>query len=214
MDTIPNPLFGERTICMLRDYHFGADDPLFHPQPFDIRTPHLALIRHPSNISSAESMLWFIPLNEKGHFDPVAVDGPSSGLGMIHLPFLQVLKGIYQDVVKRYRQEAQQTTSYQASITDDASTKDYLARLKFLFVRLGMPASYDESVVVWCLTQRVLLELEARLTWLIDTRKTYYTLTAKRYGVRNVVGALTDNLEVAENLLRVCTMFHSMLLME
>lgn len=85
----------------------------------------------------------------------------------------------------------------------DRCTNDYLARLKFLFPRLDLPASYDESVVVFTLTQRVLLELDARLTWLIDIRKIHYDLTVKRSRLRNVVGALTDSLDVANNLFRV-----------
>lgn len=207
MDYIPNPLFGERSIRMLRDWHFGEDDPLFHPQPFNTRTPHLALIRHPSSFSSAETMLWFIPANEKGHFDPVDIDGPSSGLGTIHPPFRQVLKGIYQEMVKRHHAELQKAQSHHMTLRNDASCNDYLARLKFLFARLELPASYDETIIIFCLTQRVLLEFDARLTWLLDVRKSYYDPTAKRARVRNVIGALTDSLEVAENLLRVCSPF-------
>ena len=66
--------------------------------------------------------------------------------------------------------------------------------------------SFNEVASTFCLVQRVSLELEARLDWLTVVRKVYVDYAAeKARRVLPVVGAMTKDLEVVENLWRVRT---------
>ena len=206
MDTLPPSLFGTREVRMLNDFHFGEDDPIYHPQPFDSRIPHLAFIRHPSDFAEQYRMLWFLPSNCPEHFEVPNASNPS--LGRINHIFRDVLKGIFLQTKKRYSEArtAQKTVAPVAGekgVEEDVFITDYMSRLKGLFNRLDLLMSFDDAVHSWCFAQRLLLEYDARLVWLLDTRKGFYAASMPRQRLLNVVGAQTDSLEIAENLFRV-----------
>ncbi|KIK55198.1 hypothetical protein GYMLUDRAFT_144670, partial [Collybiopsis luxurians FD-317 M1] len=58
-------LFDPPTSCRVRlrrDYHFGTDDPLYFPQPFDHELGHLAILLCPSHDTQHEFFhAWFTP---------------------------------------------------------------------------------------------------------------------------------------------------------
>lgn len=87
---------------------------------------------------------------------------------------------------------------------EDRFLMDVMPRLKSLMARIDLPASFDESVMVWCMMQRIILEVDARLTWLLVGKSAYHDPTMKRRPVmNNIVGAITDQMETAESLYRV-----------
>lgn len=57
--------------------------------------------------------------------------------------------------------------------------------------------------MVWSMMQRVILEVEGRLTWVLTAESVYHDTARTRQPLLNVVGAVTDQMEVAENLYRV-----------
>lgn len=142
-------LFGTRTVRLLKQYHFGFDDPLFFPQPFDKRIPHLPCIRHPSNITDIEVIFWFLPSPD--HWHPVAANQPGQGVGFIEIAFWQLLFGEFRKIEGRIKSAAQAPGSI--GLLEDGKIKTYIARMKYLFGRLDLPATYEESVVAWRLTQ-------------------------------------------------------------
>ncbi|THU88211.1 hypothetical protein K435DRAFT_866499 [Dendrothele bispora CBS 962.96] len=80
-DLIYSPCFGPCTTRMRRDYHFGTDDPLYFPQPFNMTIGHLALIPAPSTSSfHNDALAWYRP--KPSDFIPHS-GMPCSGLGLL-----------------------------------------------------------------------------------------------------------------------------------
>ncbi|KAF9000023.1 hypothetical protein BDZ89DRAFT_1051082 [Hymenopellis radicata] len=173
-------LSGEHDVYMLQDHHFGYDDPLHNSQPFLICTTHLALIRHPANLSHSKQFLWLHPQNNLEDFTLVNKADPSNGLGCINM-----LKGRISDA--RLNEAAE--VARKKPVHEDFTIKDFEARLKYLIGRLTLPASYYEAAMIWCMT-------------LMEVKKIYYLPLAKGALLRNVIEALTDGLEIAKNLYR------------
>ncbi|KAJ8092256.1 hypothetical protein PM082_024087 [Marasmius tenuissimus] len=67
---IPSPLLGKCTIRSRRDFHFGEEDPVYFPQRFSNKVPHLSVLPYPSaDPSHRHAIAWrvllvddFIPL--------------------------------------------------------------------------------------------------------------------------------------------------------
>lgn len=205
MEVFPVHPFGKREIRMRQDRHFGEDDPLYQPQPFDTRVPHLAFIRHASGVSQVLLMLWFVLEDCPEHFTRLEGADQIHGLGRIHVPFYDVLKGIFSNL-KRERSTAVEQEKYSQGrkrVENDLFLKTYIQRLTVLFCRLELPATFEECASAWCVTQRTVLEFEARLVWLIDVCETFYDASRRHLPLRNVVGALTASFDVADSLFRV-----------
>ena len=210
METLPPSLFGTRHVRMLNDFHFGDNDPIYNPQPFDSRIPHLAFIRHPSNFEEQYHILWLLPSNRPEHFETPSSSNTS--LRRINHTFREVLKAIFLQTKNRYSearasQKAIPPAADDRRLEEDVFVVDYMSRLKALFNRLDLLMSFDDAIHLWCFAQHLLLEYEARIIWLLDVRKCFYSASMGRRPLLNVVGALTDSLEIAENLFRVCSPF-------
>lgn len=92
----------------------------------------------------------------------------------------------------------------------DIKVKEYMSRFRYLISRLSSPAIFREAIMVWRIAQRILLELDAHMTWL--------QLVAPQFngphsswevpGIRPVVGTITDRPEVTENCYRVSRFFY------
>ncbi len=184
---------------MLADGHFGHDDPLYHPQPFDTRVPHLALIRFPS--TGNDHILWLSPSTVE--FERTSQDA-SSGLGVINAKWVDLLRGVWKMARDRLSKVVSGLSAEDATlIREDRQLSDFVPRLKYLFGRFTCPASFDESLMTWRMTQRIILEFDARLTWFLQAREPYYHFTGRIEPLLDVIGALTDRLEEAESLYRV-----------
>lgn len=204
MKVLPPRIFGMRNVHMLRDYHFGLDDPLHHPQPFDSRVAHLALIPHPPQ-SHQQQVLWVVPSDAQ--FVALDRNSPLQSLGHLQLEWRQLLKGEYLKVKKRLGElrSTGPSTVGEKNPADDSILKGYNSRVQSLLARLELPGSLNDSVMLWCLIQRTVLEMDARLAWVSDVRKVYHARIqmASKVVVRDVVGALTDDMDVAECLFLV-----------
>lgn len=156
---------------MLAGFHFGVDDPLYHSQLFDIRAPHLALIRHPSNFRDSDYFFWLLPENNDGDFPPISSE-TSNGLGAFDVDFCDYMRGYWRDLLRRYkdaRQDEQQLEEHRVDedkrlVRDNPFLEVFVIRMKSLILRLPLPATYHEAAIVWCMAQRIMLEMEARLT--------------------------------------------------
>lgn len=196
------------SVSMLADRHFGIYDPLYHPQPFDYSVAHLALIRHPSNLQHTDDVLWFLPTDS--FFDRVRMGDASAGLRTINAHFCDILRDHWRRVKKRLLEEHKKQLVPDASseagkgtLRSDPFLHDVMPRMKYLAGRLDIPSSYDKAVMVWSMLQQLILEVEARLTWLLEVRAIFRDVTASRAAVRNVVGAATGQKDIAENLYRI-----------
>ncbi|THU82091.1 hypothetical protein K435DRAFT_872672 [Dendrothele bispora CBS 962.96] len=62
MDLVYSPRFTPCSTRMRRDYHFGTDDPMYFPQPFNMTVGHLAIIPAPSPDSfHNHALAWYRP---------------------------------------------------------------------------------------------------------------------------------------------------------
>lgn len=202
MQMIYHPLLGERHVRMRCDWHFGEDDPLHHPQPWSSKIGHLAVIRiaNQDTTRPGDTILWWPPhiddFEPIDHQSATTSQTPTSALGHINQTHRELLLGAIVPVLKR-------TSPF---LQKDAWVRLLSAHLKTLRALLDLPASFTEAAIVFTLTQRVALELAARIDWLTTYRDFFNGLSVsskKRDLTYNMVGALTDDLIVAEKLFMV-----------
>ncbi|KIK61485.1 hypothetical protein GYMLUDRAFT_166567, partial [Collybiopsis luxurians FD-317 M1] len=103
--TSPNVpyLYKPRLMCRVRwrqGLHFGPDDPLFLPQPFNKAVPHLALIMPPScDPQDKYYYAWARPT--KAEFVPDDICPGEVGLGRLESQFHKGLKSLAKQLLKQ-----------------------------------------------------------------------------------------------------------------
>lgn len=137
-----------------RQFHYGEHDPCFSPQPFDMQTPHLSLLRFPGPGTGDNHMTiwWSIPSEED--FEPI--DGHKlspNPLGYLPKAHIDILKSM-SDLL---------TLSNMKMVTN-LKVKEYCSRLHYLFTHLSTLATFSEALMVFCLIQRNCLELDGTST--------------------------------------------------
>lgn len=127
-----------------------------------------------------------------GHFPKNLVDDLAQAYGMVALNI-----------------ESSTSSASSTSIRADQHVRSYQSRVNFLLSHLsGKVAAFSESLMIWTICQRIVLELDARITWLRDVESIWnQTSVSKIVETRNVIGALTDSPEHAEHLFRVSSSF-------
>lgn len=194
MSTIPDINVGPQNIRLRRQFHYGEHDPCLSPQPFDLRVPHLILLRFPGGGDNSTTIWWTVP--SELEFEPI--DGhklSSEPLGFLPKHYVDTLKSMSDSLVPS-----------DAKSTTDSKVKEYRSRIRYLFTRLSTPSTYPEALMVFRLIQRVCLELEAQIQWLSSVKEEFNKPHAwKTHALRSVVGALTDRLDIAEFCFRVST---------
>ncbi|KAJ3791476.1 hypothetical protein GGU11DRAFT_751715 [Lentinula aff. detonsa] len=165
------------------------------PQPHNIHVPHLPLILNPS-IPSEFGILWIVAGEDQ--FEPL--DGfklASEPIGHFNEDLLKALEQTYTNIVLKI---ADTSSSSRPSARSDHNVQTYRRRFQYLSGYLKHTASsYSESLMAWSICQRICLELDARITWVQSVAPIWGKMDAWRVPVvRDVVGALTDNAEVAE----------------
>lgn len=71
-------------------------------------------------------------------------------------------------------------------------------------------ATFVEALMVWRISQRIYLELAARVTWMLSVKPTFQVASSWEVApLSGVVGAVTDRLDMAKYLYRVsvCIIF-------
>ncbi|KAF8992870.1 hypothetical protein BDZ89DRAFT_1053975 [Hymenopellis radicata] len=202
MSIIYSPLLESRRVHMRRQRHFGQDDPLIHPQPYNPNHGHLAVIPYPLLQDKDSTYILFLPINPSQDFSPLNSSQPQ-GLGHIKLDKRQVLtaecKSLRKRVARQCTTDAEERPD-ERGVKDDSFIWSYDSQIRYLLGRLNLPALSEEAATVFTLLQRIHLELTARLEWLTTYRQFWRTSDARRRPLANVVGALTDDLVVAQNM--------------
>ena len=197
---VRHPLLGERNVRMRRLWHFALDDPIYHPQPFNNRIGHLAVICYGGAREMQGEVCWH-PVSETD-FDSIDTAGTATGLGRINIELADLLSGYFTYLRKRFR--IARASPDNPKLYRDIYLRTYEENLKLLVRRLSVIATYTEAAMTVCLTQRGLLEFEARLDWLTTYRQHFRMDVPQHRPTAKVVGALTSDLTVADRLSRVC----------
>ncbi|KAF9066103.1 hypothetical protein BDP27DRAFT_1424242 [Rhodocollybia butyracea] len=139
-------------VRLRRERHFGRDDPLYHPQPFLLSTPHLALIITPQvDIQNKFYPAWIVPRNE--HFVKRDTSSPRTDMGVVIEDFAKLLITMAESVLK--------------NIHDDARTDKFVTEgawgLQLELSRLEVPATLEQCLLRIRIIQRHVLELDARV---------------------------------------------------
>ncbi|KAK1220080.1 hypothetical protein PQX77_017179 [Marasmius sp. AFHP31] len=194
MDVLYAPPVGLRRVRLKRDYHFGKDDPLFYPQPFNHSIAHLALIPIPN--SDSEHRLyhaWFTPTDRD--FEPRAK--------MDICPRLGKLRSTIRNFFELMIAEALECAKDHAN---NHYISNQSAQLRFLLGRLDKQrATQSETFLHFALAQHQFLKLTARLDWIANYRNHYMKSTDHKsdLGCPAVIGAFTDNPELVEALFQL-----------
>lgn len=196
MDKLPDSILGPQNIRLRQQLHYGTHDPCLVPQPFNTLTPHLPLIRFPGGPQMTTMIFWFLPPEEE--FE--AIDGHKlslTPLGRISSHYLSQLKHQYHEILTS-------ATSSSSSVNGHPKIREYRTRIRVLFDRLTTPATFQQASMLWRLAQCNCLEMEAKIIWLRDVQPTFTVENALRvHPLRDVVGAVTDRLEIVEYCYRV-----------
>lgn len=201
-------LLGTRNVRQRRNGHFGQDDPLLHPQYFDARAPHISCIPY-RNIDLAESLAFWTTPSQAFDWEVL----PDTNVGRLRQPVRAGLHNASAYIVKMV------DTIFLKSHNPEISKfrKDRILctlrhKLMYYVPRLSLVSTFEEALAIYRHVGRLALELFGRSLWLTVARSRYKELGEFRRQptdtVQGVVGALTWDLEVAENLFRVGFLSH------
>ncbi|KAK7442012.1 hypothetical protein VKT23_016289 [Stygiomarasmius scandens] len=192
MDLLYSPGFGTCATRMRRDYHFGTDDPLYFPQPFNIAVGHLAIIPAPSPDSfHNQALAWYRPKpSDFLQHDP-------------NLPF-HGLEKLSRELITRFETMANRLVNSALerapTVKNDRYVRDGRASLQRLVERLQLVSTRDECLLLVACLQRQYLELYARLEWL-DLYQPRIQNQEKSYNVNaQLMGAFAYNAEDVQRL--------------
>ncbi|KAK7045508.1 hypothetical protein VNI00_007340 [Paramarasmius palmivorus] len=191
---VADPVFGQRTIRMRKDYHFGEEDPLYFPQLFNKDVPHLAVISLPSvQNSHPHTIAWirpkdsdFIPLSQPNS------PGLCTGLGLLR-------EKLRSKMSKAFHTLMEHNIHYLPPARHDPFIEGYISAIQFMQVQLKCPMDQERTYRTWAICQRVYLELQARFTWIAKYADGTRTME-KDTELASVIGALVDNIETATYL--------------
>ncbi|KAJ8085059.1 hypothetical protein PM082_003838 [Marasmius tenuissimus] len=201
---IAPPLLGERTIKLRRDFHFGEEDPLYFPQRFSNKVPHLSVVPFPSaDPSHKYAIAWRILSAD--NFVPLKAGDPHCTLGLLSNSLRIAMKKAVDEVIGSVSGLTASGTLAGNDLEawkNDRYSRSYVFGLKSLLARLDCPASYKESSMAFALCQRAYLELVARVSWFQNFLSRVRDPIGVPHLVADVVGALTGDFETCERLYR------------
>ncbi|KAF9043524.1 hypothetical protein BDZ89DRAFT_1128229 [Hymenopellis radicata] len=140
------------------------------------------------------------------NFIPLDSSGAAQDVGRIKEDLRNSLttavKSIRKQAVRAVEASARQPDADGRSLRNDMFISTLMHRIPWLKGRLALVASFMESCMAFCNLGRAALELQARMTWLIDVRQRIREGLDASNDVLPVVGALTTDLAVCDNLYR------------
>jgi hypothetical protein len=171
----------QRRVRLRRDYHFGPDDSLYFPQPFQSDSRHLAAMLSPSR--SPDHPFYYAWLTPS--IDQFCFLNTSLGLGKLESVFLKGLTSLSQRVLREV-----------PSDVDDSCLDSLATNLRRFLDRLEIPGTQEKVFIMVTQVQRCLLELNARSRWVGAEWRTRLKDAAShvRHPLAPVIGAFTENL--------------------
>ncbi|KAF9033686.1 hypothetical protein BDP27DRAFT_1435884 [Rhodocollybia butyracea] len=187
MKTIPplilSPPAIPQPVRLRRQMHYGEHDVLLNAQLFNSDDPSYLLVRFPGPDNDM-MIYWMIPTEEG--FE--VMDGhrlSSVPLGTLSLSLVEQLHTIFLNLF---------VDSPTHLFTSDPRVQCMRQRLCYLFERLTTPGLFTQTLMTWRLAQRLVLLLEAEITWLVSVKPTSTVpQTWKVHDLRNVVGTISDD---------------------
>lgn len=181
-------------VRLRRQLHYGEHDILLNAQPYLTEEPSYPLIRFPGPHNDT-AIYWATPTEE----DFEVMDGHSFSsvpLGTLSSSFVQQLYSIFLDLF---------VNNPSHLFASDLRVQRMRQRLRYLFERLSTPGMFSQALMIWRLAQRIVLLLEAEITWIVSVKPTFTEPEAwkVRHDLRNVVGAITDDPLAVDRLFRV-----------
>ncbi|KAJ8092482.1 hypothetical protein PM082_023735 [Marasmius tenuissimus] len=177
-------------VQLRRDNHFGPDDLLHYPQPFNRMHAHLAVIRVKTDVVDDLPLetAWLIP--EHKDF----VECPScSGLGRLDTRIRTSFASLCRDVLAKFPPEAH---------NNDGIVGEGSIHLKRLLDHLDAPASLNETFLRFACAQRQVLELLARFEWVSTYRTKFMGKDRGDAPGANlaIMGAFTEDYDALDSL--------------
>lgn len=207
MLVMTEPLLGVQNICLHQALHYGKHDPCYMPQPFNELTPHLLCIPFPG--TGCTMTVWLLPSEESFEAE-LGHQLSQNPLGHLPNTFVDQLSDTYGlTVLHLTAHSSGPDAPSPVSINSDSKVKEYQAHFRYLLSQLNSPATYSEAIMTWQIAQQILLELDARITWLQD-------IAPKFSGPHSawevpvllpVIGTLTDRRDIVDNCYRISHTF-------
>ena len=198
------PPMGTCCVCMKKGFHFAEDDPMLYPQLYVAEVAYLSVIpRRPSpqafTTDHPDSMAFYQPSDTD--FLLKHPERPWLGLGHLIPSVTSELKAMVLSLHHTFRASivTHCPTDIDTSVAKDERLHHYDLALQRLLQRLSLPSSRHEYFALVAVMQHVYLEFKAVLTWL----RVYQDRFKSRVNplpVEHVVGAFTDDLDVADAL--------------
>ncbi|KAL0056772.1 hypothetical protein AAF712_016618 [Marasmius tenuissimus] len=190
MPILYRPPLNECRVHMRHDRHFGPDDPLHYPQPWNRTLAHLAVIRVQSEIHEEPDIdtAWLIPSAQE------FVQSPGcGGLGRLDRRIREHFTVFCHYVLNKFPPDAKDV---------DRIVGEGSIHLNRLLERLDSPASESQTFLHLACAQRQALELLARFDWVKKYRDIYMGKDQSNAPTADssIVGAFVENLDELDNL--------------
>ncbi|KAK1216915.1 hypothetical protein PQX77_020440, partial [Marasmius sp. AFHP31] len=142
MDVVYAPPINECHVRLRKAFHFGQDDPLFHPQPFNRPIAHLAIIRTPSpDPNHRLSTAWVRPTSED--FKQRAALDVCEGLGRLSRTLYWRFHAMASEIFER--SSSQREDPYIS--VQSAQLRSLLERLEISTPQINSPSSGPDWTV-------------------------------------------------------------------
>ncbi|KAL0566025.1 hypothetical protein V5O48_015989 [Marasmius crinis-equi] len=192
MKILYEPPLNLRRVRFRRDNHFGVDDPLHHPQPFNRQLAFLACIRVPHDDPALPELDTAFKILGDSDF----VESPGyRGLGRIHRALLDRFKYLSLLILAKFPVDAPKLDDF---------VRDISNHLRRMLDSLESPASRAETFFRFACAQRHALYLLARYEWVQVFRAKFEgkEYQDQRIVIPTIVGAFTSQEAEADSLFR------------
>ncbi|KAL0566788.1 hypothetical protein V5O48_015215 [Marasmius crinis-equi] len=190
MNILYEPPINLRKVRLRRDNHFGSDDPLFYPQPFDRQAAFRVCIRVEYPDPTLPQLDTAFKISGVDDF----VKSPSfRGIGCLHRALLDRFITLTENIFAKFPIDAPKKEPFIAQTS---------IRLRRMLARLDSPASRSETFFRFAYAQRQVLYLLARYEWVYLYRPKYEGMSRTDPPAVNptIVGAFAAHDSEADNL--------------
>lgn len=190
---IPNPVLGTTEVALMPDGHFGAADPIHHPQLLveDCRFPWMAAICSPDFAHLAGGHLWE-PLSRGNDF--VHLKSSNVGLGTASPERVKLMSEPFDNV-------SHVVHAFEAQYGRNNELRWMFDTLIDAIDRLSFPSTFRDLARTWACVQRFWLYTHAWADWYMGFTNMYPVENFRCYCPRNKwMGCFTTSLILASRL--------------